>query len=88
MMTNNNLVNIKDGPPYTPDLETPVLLNPMARAQLDKTGSYSFSKTLPTGPTFDEANVQAVSKLLESQSSTIGIGVDQGRGKALLLGHY
>ncbi len=82
MMTNNNLVNIKDGPLYTPNLETPVLLNPIARAQLDKTGSYSFPKKLPTSLTFDEANVQAVSKLLESQGSMTGIGVDQGRDRA------
>ena len=82
MMTNDNLVNIKDGPPYTPDLEKPVLLNPIARAQLDKTGSYLFLKKLPTLLTFDEANVQAVSKLLKSQGIMTGIGVDQGRYRA------
>jgi hypothetical protein len=79
MMTSNTLVKVKDHPPYTPDLETPVLLNPLARTQLDKTGSYSFPKKLPTARVLDEANVKAVSNLLESQNGTTGVGVDQGK---------
>ena len=39
MMIANNLVKIKDGPPYSPELETPVLLNSLARVTLDKTGN-------------------------------------------------
>ena len=47
MMITNSLVEIKEMPPYTPELEVPVLLNAMARATLDvKTGSYSFPKNL------------------------------------------
>ena len=34
MMTHNSLVKIKDAPPYTPDIESKVLLNSLARAAL------------------------------------------------------
>ena len=78
MMTSNSLVKLKDHPPYTPDLETPVLLNPLARAQLDKLGSYSFPKKLPSARVLDEANLKTVSTLLDSQRGTAGVGVDQG----------
>jgi fatty acid synthase subunit alpha, fungi type/fatty acid synthase subunit beta, fungi type len=78
MMTSNSLVKIKEHPPYTPDLETPVLLNPLARTQLDKLGSYSYPKKLPSVRVLDDANVKAVSTLLDSQRGTAGIGVDQG----------
>lgn len=77
-MTSNSLVKLKDNPPYTPDLETPVLLNPLARAQLDKLGSYSFPKKLPSARVLAEANVKTVSTLLDSQRGTAGVGVDQG----------
>lgn len=84
MMTSNSLVKIKDHPPYTPDLETPVLLNPLARTQLDKAGSYSFPKKLPTAPTVGDANTAAISKLLESGGVTAGVGVDQGEPPCIL----
>jgi fatty acid synthase subunit alpha, fungi type len=43
MMITNSLVKIREAPPYTPELEVPVLLNSMVRATLDaKTGGYSF----------------------------------------------
>jgi fatty acid synthase subunit alpha, fungi type/fatty acid synthase subunit beta, fungi type len=94
MMTSNSLVKVKDHPPYTPDLETPVLLNPLARTQLDKLGSYSFPKKLPSERVLDEGNVKVVSTLLDSQRDTAGVGVDQGiptsfrRSHPLLIGHH
>lgn len=78
MMINNSLVKVKEAPPYTKDLEGPVLLNSLARTVLDpKTGSYAYPSELATKPVLDAANVAAVSEIL-SNSSTSGIGVDQG----------
>jgi len=77
MMTSNSLVKLKDHPPYTPELETPVLLNPLARTQLDKLGSYSFPKKLPSARVLEEANVKTITTLFESQRGTAGVGVDQ-----------
>lgn len=78
MMINNSLVKVKDTPPYTKDLEGPVLLNSMARTTFDsKTGSYSFTSKFATKPEFNVANVPAVSEII-AKSSTTGVGVDQG----------
>ena len=78
MMTSNNLVRVKDAPPYTKELEAPVLLNPLARASYNpKTGSYEFTSKLETKPQLDIANVKAVSEVFASSSAT-GVGVDQG----------
>jgi fatty acid synthase subunit alpha len=45
LMTHNSLVKIKDGPPYTLDVEGEVLLNLLARATLStRTGQYTFTK--------------------------------------------
>ncbi|EIN09976.1 fatty acid synthase [Punctularia strigosozonata HHB-11173 SS5] len=78
MMITNSLVKIKEAPPYTKELEAPVLLNPLARASLDpKTGSYVFPAKLQKEPKYDTANVKAVEKLLEATGSVAGVGVDQ-----------
>lgn len=78
MMINNSLVRVKDSPPYTKDLEGPVLLNSLARTTFDpKTGSYSYTAKLATKAELDSANVAAISQIL-SKPSTAGIGVDQG----------
>ncbi len=80
MMTTNSLVRVKDAPPYTKDLEVPVLMNSMARATLDpKSGNYLFSKKLSTKPDYDLANVQAGMKSLGSAPGTVGVGVDHGK---------
>ena len=80
MMTTNSLVRIKDAPPYTPELEVPVLLNSMARATLDqKTGSYSFPKKLTTKAAIDTTNVEAAVKALGTTPGSIGVGVDHGK---------
>jgi phosphopantetheine--protein transferase-like protein len=77
MMTHNSLVKIKDGPPYTPDVEGKVLLNPLARATLStRTGQYTFAK-LATEQKHALDQVQSVSKILSGGDSIAGIGVDQ-----------
>lgn len=78
MLTSNNLVRVKDAPPYSKELEAPVLLNPLARATYNpKTGSYEYTAKLASKPELDVANVKAVSEALSS-GSTAGVGVDQG----------
>lgn len=79
MMTTNALVKIKEAPPYTVELESPVLLNSLARASLDKkTGSYTFKENQPTEVRPNLANVKAIEEVLKISGSTAGIGVDQG----------
>lgn len=79
MMTTNALVKIKEAPPYSVEIETPVLLNSLARASPDKkNGSYTFKVTQPTEVTPDIANVKAIEETLTLPASTAGVGVDQG----------
>ena len=79
MMTSNSLVRIKDGPPYSPELEQPVLMNPMARATFDpKTRSYSYTARLDKAVPFDVANAKTVAEAFASAGSVVGVGVDQG----------
>ncbi|KAF7965824.1 hypothetical protein HWV62_41719, partial [Athelia sp. TMB] len=79
MMITNSLVKIKEAPPFTPELEIPVLMNSLARATLDpKTGSYAFTnKQLPKGLTVDGANSKTVSDIVAGTGSAAGVGVDQ-----------
>ncbi|KAJ6624064.1 fatty acid synthase [Mycena sp. CBHHK59/15] len=82
MMIKNTLVKIKEHPPYTPDLEAPVLLNSLARASLDpKTGSYTFKANLASLKVpMDVTNVEAVTNSfapLDTSAGVIGVGVDQ-----------
>jgi len=79
MMTANALVKIKEAPPYPIEIETPVLLNSLARASPDKkTGSYTFKETQPTEAKPNLANVTAIEETLGVSGSTAGVGVDQG----------
>jgi fatty acid synthase subunit alpha, fungi type len=79
MMVNNSLVKIKDHPPFTPELEGAVLLNPLARVNLDKNGEWSFPQKLASSVPLDSANEKVVADLIAKVSgSTAGIGVDQG----------
>jgi fatty acid synthase subunit alpha len=79
MMTSNSLVRIKDGPPYSPELEQPVLMNPMARATFDpKTRSYSYTADLDKVVPFDVANAKTVAEAFASTGSVVGVGIDQG----------
>jgi fatty acid synthase subunit alpha, fungi type len=78
MMVKNSLVKIKEGPPYSSELEIPVLLNSRARASLDqKTGNYMFTSKQSTKPELDTANAKAVSQILAGDASVSGVGVDQ-----------
>jgi fatty acid synthase subunit alpha, fungi type len=73
------LVKIKESPPYSPELEGPVLLNSLARANLDlKTGSYSFSAKLDRAVKMDMGNVEAVKGIIGQAGNVAGVGVDQG----------
>lgn len=76
-MITNSLVKVKDSPPYSKELEGPVLLNSRARATFDaKTGSYAFTKKQASEPALDIANAPAVSAII-SEEATTGVGVDQ-----------
>lgn len=77
MMISNSLVKIKEHPPYSADLEAAVLLNPLARTQLDKSGSYSFPAKLASLPQRSTKNAEVLSTLLAVESA-VGVGVDQG----------
>ncbi len=71
-------MRIKESPPYTKVLESPVLLNSVARALYNsKIGSYAFASKLATQPILDLSNVKASSEIL-SVESIAGVGVDQG----------
>jgi fatty acid synthase subunit alpha, fungi type/fatty acid synthase subunit beta, fungi type len=72
-------VKIKEAPPYPIELETPVLLNSLARASPDKkTGSYTFKENQPTEVEQNLSNAKAVEKTLKVSRSADGVGVDQG----------
>ncbi|KWU43709.1 hypothetical protein RHOSPDRAFT_19103 [Rhodotorula sp. JG-1b] len=75
---NGKLVIIKEGAPFTPELETPVLLNPLARTVEDKKGSYSMPKELPQSPyPSGNSNAAIAAKLVSSATSGVhGVGVD------------
>lgn len=78
MMITNSLVRVKEGPPFTKDVEAAVMLNPLARTSYDsKTGSYVFTSKLATEPQVDTAHVKAVSQIISEKESTAGVGVDQ-----------
>lgn len=77
MMITNSLVKIKDHPPFAPELEAPVLLNPLARVTCDKTGELTFPPRLTTAPTPDLANLSIVKEILKKTGDTAGVGVDQ-----------
>lgn len=78
MMTKNALVKIKESPPYIPELEAAVLMNPLARATLDpKTAAYSFPKGMTTQLSPSNANADLISKFI-AKIDAVGLGVDQG----------
>ncbi len=61
MMTTNALVKVKEALPYSIELETPVLLDFLARASPDKkSGSYTFKKNQPTEMEQNLVNVKAI----------------------------
>ncbi|GAA5926751.1 trifunctional fatty acid synthase subunit FAS2 [Sporobolomyces koalae] len=74
------LVVIKEGAPFDPELETPVLLNPLARTTDNaKTGSFAFAKKLPTSayPTDKASNAAIASKLVAAATAGVSsVGTD------------
>jgi len=83
MMIKNNLVRIKERPPYSLDIEDKVLLNSMARATPDpKTGSYTFKPKQTMEVPLDTANVKVADEAIKTLASAggdfVGVGVDQG----------
>ncbi|KAI0046589.1 fatty acid synthase [Auriscalpium vulgare] len=78
MMITNSLVKIKEAPPYSKELEGPVLLNSLARATLNKkTNSWSYAEKQETTIKPNLANVKAIEASLNASPSTAGVGVDQ-----------
>ena len=88
--TKGNLVQIKEAPPYTPELEHDVLLNPAARAvRDDKLGSYSFPKKLQTVPTTrkDSRNAAIARKLVGAATAGISLSsLGAGAGAGAVFG--
>ncbi|WVQ81977.1 hypothetical protein IAT38_004104 [Cryptococcus sp. DSM 104549] len=74
-LVNNNLVDIKDAPPYSAELEGKVLLNPLARAGPSK-NSYAFTGKLPSVLPVDGANAKTLKTLFEQTGDVSGVGVD------------
>ncbi|ORY35430.1 fatty-acid synthase complex protein [Naematelia encephala] len=70
-----NLVQIKDAPPYTGDMEQKVLLNPLARAGPSK-NSYAFTGKLPSTLPLDTANAVTLKALFAQAGDIAGVGVD------------
>jgi fatty acid synthase subunit alpha len=79
MMTANALVKIKEHPPFAPEIEGEVLLNPLARTQLDKAGEFSFPKKLNRTPKVAKENQDVLESALKGvEGGSKGVGVDQG----------
>jgi hypothetical protein len=77
-MITNSLVKIKDHPPFAPELEGPVLLNPLARVTRDKAGELSFPAKLTKAPSVEQANFTVLSESLGKTGDSAGVGVDHG----------
>ncbi|TIB03399.1 hypothetical protein E3P94_00662 [Wallemia ichthyophaga] len=75
-MIHNNLVEIKETPPFTQENEMPVLLNPLARTSGDKPGSYSFPKKLNEKIAFKKGNAGVASEMLKGVDGVQGVGTD------------
>lgn len=85
MMTNNSLVKIQEHPPYSAEMEGPVLLNPLARIEADGKGGYHYSTKQPLERVFDSRNSQVFKTALSAGSSSAGVGVDQGERSNFVL---
>ncbi|KAG8752051.1 3-oxoacyl-[acyl-carrier-protein] synthase [Serendipita sp. 396] len=76
MMITNSLVKIKEHPPFTPEIEGSVLLNPLARVTRDKAGELTFPAKLTKSPPVDLANLSVLSETLGKAGDSAGVGVD------------
>ncbi|TIC66451.1 hypothetical protein E3Q02_01872 [Wallemia mellicola] len=75
-MIHNNLVQIKETPPFASETEIPVLLNPLARTENDNKGSYSFPKKLNEKLSYKTGNAGVASEMLKSVDGVQGVGTD------------
>nr|XP_019006796.1 fatty acid synthase subunit alpha [Kwoniella mangroviensis CBS 8507]OCF70257.1 fatty acid synthase subunit alpha [Kwoniella mangroviensis CBS 8507] len=75
-LVNNNLVQIKDAPPYSAELEGGVLLNPLARAGPSKNNSFSFQGKLPSAVPLNPQNAETLKALFAQSNDVKGVGVD------------
>ncbi|OXG24315.1 fatty acid synthase subunit alpha [Cryptococcus neoformans Ze90-1] len=74
-IVNNNMVQIKEGPPYTAELESKVLLNPLARAGPSK-NSFAFQGKLPAKVPVDIKNAETLKAMFDQAGALSGVGVD------------
>lgn len=74
-LVNNNLIQLKEAPPYSADLEKQVLLNPLARAGPSK-NSYAFQGKMPSTVPLDSANASTLKSLFAQTRDIAGVGVD------------
>jgi fatty acid synthase subunit alpha len=72
-LVNNNLVQIKEAPPYTPELEKSVLLNPLARASAVK-GSFAFTNKMPVAPQLNSGNTDVMKDIMSQAQGVHGVG--------------
>lgn len=72
-LVHNNLVQIKEAPPYTPELEGSVLLNPLARASAVK-DSFAFTSRMPSAPSLSAGNVDIMKDVLSQAQGVHGVG--------------
>lgn len=85
MFVHRNLVVLKEAPPYTPELEQDVLLNPLARALKDAKGSYSFTAEMPVAAISEQ--VKAAAQLTATSASVYGVGTDVELISAIPVGN-
>lgn len=77
MFVSNNLIQLKEAPPYPENLEEPVLLNPLARAAKDATGSYSFNtKSLPSTVPLAAGLEASAKSLVAAADKVFAVGTD------------
>lgn len=74
-LVSNNLVQIKEAPPYSAELESKVLLNPLARAGPSK-NSYAFQGKLPSTLPISAGNAANLKSLFAQAGDVAGVGVD------------
>ena len=72
-LVNNNLIQLKEAPPYSADLEKQVLLNPLARAGPSK-NSYAFQGKMPSTVPLDSANASTLKSLFAQTRDIAGVG--------------
>jgi len=77
MFVSRNLIQLKEAPPYTIELEQEVLLNPLARASQDATGSYSFTaKSLPSAVPISQSVASAAAAIASKAANVFAVGTD------------